>query len=308
MPRNSNTGPHGGVVLLEPFPSVPFGEFTVTRPFTAPGLFAYRHMQATHLLHFPDYSGGDMTKEQREEALRQSVNLHRPLAALVIFLGVVALEDFIRELGARLADTETLSLHFPGVLNLKPVPARRPREYARPDRDPAGLSDWQEVNELYDRTLGVRPFQDADLPKLHDLALIRHTVAHHAALVREIDIPRFRFWAMQANAVINPSVKFVESLSHYLYKAGRQFETAVSDRIFSVVLSEERSDWVRSPSPLVVSLIEVFNWFGLLLTDGVDAPVYGSENYEEQVRSANQTNRERLVRQCLTLLHEKHEA
>src|SRR5688572_1952318 len=29
-----------------PFPDVQIGEFTVMRPFTAPGLFAYRHMQA----------------------------------------------------------------------------------------------------------------------------------------------------------------------------------------------------------------------------------------------------------------------
>ena len=93
-------------MTLEPFPSVPFGEFTITRPFTAPGLFAYRHMQANKLLHFPDLADGDMSREQRAEALLRMVSVHRPLAALVIFLSVVALEDFIRDLGARLADID----------------------------------------------------------------------------------------------------------------------------------------------------------------------------------------------------------
>ena len=41
-----------------PLPEEPVGEFTVFRPFTAPGLFAYRHMQALSLLDFPDYGGG----------------------------------------------------------------------------------------------------------------------------------------------------------------------------------------------------------------------------------------------------------
>jgi len=39
---------------------------------------------------------GDLDAVQRREALQRAVALHRPLAALVIFLNVVALEDFFR--------------------------------------------------------------------------------------------------------------------------------------------------------------------------------------------------------------------
>jgi len=118
-------------VPREAFPNVPIGEVTVTRPFTAPGLFAYRHMQAKGLLHFPDFGDGDMNKEQRKDALERMVNVHRPLAALVLFLGVVGLEDFIRDLGARLADVSGLERHFPKIAELRPVLKKNPLPYAR---------------------------------------------------------------------------------------------------------------------------------------------------------------------------------
>ena len=104
-----------------PFPDVPFGEFAAVRPYTAPGLFAYRHLQADGLLSFPDLSDGDFTPEQRKDALKQFVNVHRPLAALVIFLNVVALEDFVRDLGTRLADLAELKAHLPLVAELGPI-------------------------------------------------------------------------------------------------------------------------------------------------------------------------------------------
>lgn len=130
----------------EAFPSVPIGEFTVTRQSTAPGLFVYRHMQAEGLLHFPDFGSGDMNEDQRNEALAQMVSVHRPLAAVVLFLGVVGLEDFIRDLGARLADIPGLEHHFPRITELRPVLKKNPPPYARQDRDPAQLSDWPKVN------------------------------------------------------------------------------------------------------------------------------------------------------------------
>ena len=175
------------------FPIVPIGEWTPTRPHTAPGLFAYRHLQADGLLHFPDMGGGDMSAEERRDALLRMVNLHRPLAAIVLFLNVVALEDFIRDLGARLAEVPTLDAHFPRISELRPRLVQNPRPFARLDRDPAPLSNWPEVNALYERALGVGPLPAAELPRLHDLALVRHIVAHHAGLVRPIDVQRFQY-------------------------------------------------------------------------------------------------------------------
>lgn len=284
---------------LEPFPSVPTGEFTVFRPFTASGLFAYRHMQAINLLHFPDLASGDMSQEQRKEALLQMVSLRRPLAAVVLFLGVVALEDFIRDLGIRLAAIEELTRYFPAIDKLRPKLVKNPQRSSRPDRDPATLSDWEEVNKLYKRVLGITPFNESDFPKLDDLAIIRHTVAHHAALIRPIDADRFKFWSMQANALINPPVAFVQTTSHYLYTVGRGFENAVRDRIFSLAIPNEAPDWTEHPSELLLTLIETFNWFGKVLGDEGESPPYETHDYEEQLRAANAANRERLTRLCL---------
>jgi hypothetical protein len=286
-------------VPLEPFPSVPFGEFTVTRPFTAPGLFFYRHVQATNLLHFPDLTTGDMSREQHKDALLRMVNAHRPLAALVLFLGVVALEDFIRDLGARLSDIDGLNVSFPAISELRPTPTNQQRPYARPDRDPAALSNWPAVNDLYARVLAINPFSQSDLRQLHDLAIIRHTVAHHAALIRAIDVPRFQFWSMQANAQINPPVEFVQSTSHFLYVTGRTFETTVAERVISVVLQQAEPDWFNHPSRLLLSLIETFNWFGKLPTEDGITPVYGTPDYAEQVRIAHAANRDQVTQLCL---------
>jgi hypothetical protein len=289
-----------------PFPNVPIGEFTVARPFTAPGLFAYRHMQAVGLLDFPDFGGGDMSQEQRKDALEQMVNVQRPLAALVLFLGVVALEDFIRDLGTRLVDVPGLESYFPNVAQLRPVLKKNPSPYARQDRDPAPLSDWPEVNTLYERAIGVAPLARADLPKLHDLALIRHTVAHHAALVRPIDAPRFQYWDVQANVTINPPIDFVREVSLFLYQTGRSFETAVTDRVFDTIVVHQEPNWHEAPSDLILLLVETFNWFGKLITDNSVHPMPGTANYEEQLRAEGIAARARLTELCIDELREKH--
>jgi len=263
-------------------------------------------MQAIGLLHFPDLGGGDMNTEQRKDALARMVNLQRPLAAVVLFLGVVALEDFIRDLGARLADVPNLDSHFPHIAALRPALKKNPKPYARPDIDPAPLSDWPEVNSLYQRAIDVEPIAANDLPKLHDLALIRHTVAHHAALVRPIDVCRFQHWEVQANTVINPPVEFVREVSMFLYRTGRSFEQRLSDRLFSEILSGQPSNWHEKPCDLVLALIETFNWFGKLLTDD-EAPLHpGTLDYEEELQKRNTLNRQRLTQLCVDDLLKKH--
>jgi hypothetical protein len=86
-----------------PFPPGGVSEVTIFRVHSPKGLFAYRYSQALGLLRPLDYGGGDLSREDRRKALDQSVVLHRPLTALVVFLSVVALEDLIRGLGNRLA-------------------------------------------------------------------------------------------------------------------------------------------------------------------------------------------------------------
>jgi hypothetical protein len=263
-------------------------------------------MQAVGLLDFPDFSNGDMTEEQRRDALEQMVNVQRPLTALVLFLGVVALEDFIRDLGIRLADVPDLEHHFPNIAQLRPVLKKNPPPYARQDRDPAPLSDWPGVNTLYERAIGVAPLAASDLPKLHDLALIRHTIAHHAALVRPIDAPRFQYWDVHANVIINPPVDFVREVSLFLYRTGRSFESVVADRVLGNILVHQPPNWHEAPPELILLLIETFNWFGKLITDNSVHPMPGSPTYEEELHAKSTAFRARLTELCIGELRERY--
>ncbi len=95
------------------FPEPLMGEWVGMRTNSASGLFAHRQMQAIDLLELPDSGGGDVTFEQRREALQTAISFQKPLVALTIFLAVVALEDFVRDFGARPADHGLVSLYFP---------------------------------------------------------------------------------------------------------------------------------------------------------------------------------------------------
>lgn len=290
-----------------PFPDVLVGEFTIFRPQTAPGLFVSRHLQALDLLAFPDLGDGDLDREARKEALEAFVGLRRPLGALVLFLHVVALEDYVRDLGARLSDVEALRRLLPAVLGLGPqaVALRSDRPFARLDKDPLPLSDHARVNELYHSILGVVPFPLADIPQLSDLALIRHTVAHHAARVRSIDVSRFQYWEMRPGQLVNPPVPYVRQLATFLYRTGANFERAVRLAVFRAILPQLPSSWVDEPPELVRELIELFNWFGLLPDDNgaLDVPPWDL-GYEQAMRDRQEARRRQLVERCVAQLVE----
>ena len=276
------------------FPNEPISEWTVCRPFTAPGLFAYRHLQADGLLHFPDYGEGELNSEQRREALDRAVTLHRPLTALIIFLNVVALEDFIRDLGARLASIDGLSQFFPKIdqLKLGSIPSKQNKLFARLDKDPIpNLLDFKELNKLYDECIGVQPISETEFPRLYDLTLVRHTVAHNGAIFRQVDVPRFQYYNITPNQIINPPPKFVKDTCSYLYKTGRNFEECVRSKVISEVMPQLDKTWPIEPPDLLLSLIEVFNFFGKIVT---------SSGFEKD----SQHIHDKLVRLCLDELKE----
>lgn len=292
-----------------PLPEEPVGEFTICRPFTASGLFAYRHMQALSLLDFPDYGGGDLDAVQRREALQRAVALHRPLAALVIFLNVVALEDFFRDFGARLADHPALTRYFPSIgrLRMEPVEQKPNRPFARLDKDPVPLIEPQALNKLYQRCLGVGPIPSSEHLYLRDLALLRHTVAHHGAVIRAVDVSRFQHFIVEPGHIINPPMTFVRDVSARLYRIGRMFEESVKTRIFSVVIPTLGTAWwEKCPHPLV-ELIELFNYFGKLVTSNgpVGTPQAGTE-MEKRMREEDLRVREELIRLCVDELRGIH--
>ncbi|MBI5062743.1 MAG: hypothetical protein HZB87_04555 [Desulfatitalea sp.] len=258
-------------------PEAPVGEWNAIDTRTSSGLFAYRSVQAAGHLDLPDFGGGDLNAEQRREVLLTAVSFHKPLAALCLFLGVVALEDFVRDLVARMADNPELLQWFPQLANFRSQPKSRTPDQAfrRLDTDPAGVVDPEEINSVFQRAIGVSPIPVHDYWHLRDLALLRHTVAHHAAVIRHVDVPRFRHFRVQPGRVINPSAAFVKAELQYLYRVGRDAEASVRDVVFRQAVADAGPGWSQAPDARVVRLIEFFAYFGYI--ESTTVPVGYSE-------------------------------
>lgn len=245
-------------------PKAGVAEWNVIDPSTAPGLFAYRQMQALTLLDLPDLGSGDLDEGQRREALRSFVSLKEPLSALALFLGVVALEDFVRDLVTRLVDNPSCLEYFPDLVHLRAERIdRSPAQmFKRLDTDPAGVLDPEKINELFGRAMGITPIPTQEYWHLRDLALLRHTVAHHAALIREVDIPRFGYFIVRAGESINPPYQFVRDELMYVLGIGHAIERAVRSALFSKVIAATGGDWWKYPPREIVELVELFGYFG----------------------------------------------
>ncbi len=290
-------------------PEAPVGEWTAFDTRTAPGLYAYRQSQAIALLELPDYGGGDLNAEQRHEALRRAVSLHKPLAAISLFLGVVALEDLIRDLAARLADVHGLAAFFPELRKLRAQAVVRPAHQAfkRLDTDPAGVLDPEEINLRFTQAMGVAPVPISDYWHLRDLALLRHTVAHHAAVIRAVDVPRFAYFVVVPGRIINPPPDFVRAELMYLYGLGRTIEKAVQSAVFGPVTQNDGTGWSSQPSPTVIELIELFGFFGFI--ESTTVPVGysepGSTLRQEQEAEAKRIRKVLMLR-CVAELVARH--
>jgi hypothetical protein len=292
-----------------PFPDASVGEWSAIRTNSAPGLFAYRHMQAIGLLEFPDFGGGDMTADQRRNALRDAVNFQKPLAAVAIFLGVVALEDFVRDFGARMADNTQISYHFPALAELRSKPIVRPagQAFKRLDTDPTGVIDPQSINEIFRKALNVEPISTTEYSRLRDLALIRHTVAHHAAVIRQVDVPRFQYYIVRPGQAINPPAGFVRDTLSYLYKTGRAIEDSVRVQVFSIVLPTLGPGWWNTRPTKLLQLIEFFDFFGFIET-AIGPVGYAEPGTPQSERmKADATHiKEKLVVRCIQELRKQH--
>ncbi len=252
-------------------PEVQISEWNAVDTRTAPGLFAYRQMQAKNLLEFPDFGGGDLDSVQRKEALRSAISFHKPLGALSLFLGVVALEDFVRDLAARLADLPDLARHFPALSKLRAERINRPsgQMFKRLDTDPAGTLDPEEVNLRFTQAMGVAPVPTQEYWHLRDLALLRHSIAHHAAVIRQVDLPRFAHFIVVPGRIINPPPEFIQSELIYLYGLGRTIEKAIRSASFAMVIAEAGVGWSERVPHAVVGLIEFFGFFGFIESTNV---------------------------------------
>jgi hypothetical protein len=272
------------------------------------GLFAYRQSQAKELLQLPDFGDGDLDTKQRREALDEAVNFQKPLTALAIFLGVVALEDFVRDFGARMADNIHITAHFPKLIELrsKPIPRTSDKAFLRLDTDPTGVIDPELVNNLFRESINLEPIPASEYPRLRDLALIRHTVAHHAAVIRHVDVPRFQYYIVKSGQVINPPVDFVRETIDYLYKSGRTIENAILNHVFSKVLPTLSPNWDTTRPAELLELIEFFNYFGFIET--TNSPVgYAEPGTPEHDRMKAEAARikEKLTARCIQDLRER---
>jgi hypothetical protein len=291
-----------------PLPCEPISELTAFDINKPKGLFAYRYLQANSLLELPDFGGGDMTAEQRRDALNNAVKFQKPLAAVSIFLDVVALEDFIRDFGAKLAESSIINPHFPNLLYLKGKLLNQPqkKKFKRPDTDPAGKIDPEDINEIFENALGIKPIPLSEFARLRDLAIIRHTVAHHAAVIRSIDIPRFQYYIVQPQ-LINPPIDFVKEALNYLYKIGRIVEDAIVNRIFTVLLPTYGQDWWQTRPKDLLKLIEFFSYFGFLETTicsvGYTEP--GSPEHKQMKKEAAKIKRKLITRSIKELRERK---
>lgn len=260
-----------------PLPEVQIGEWSAIDTRTSTGLFAYRSMQASGLLDLPDFGGGDLDAEQRRAALVSAISFHKPLAALSLFLGVVALEDFVRDLAARMSEDAQLIQLFPRLALLRSQPkARAPDQaFRRLDTDPAGVVDPEEINSVFHKSLGVVPIPPQEYWHLRDLALLRHTVAHHAAVIRQVDLPRFRHFVVKPGRVINPPSAFIKAELQYLYGLGRQVEKTVQAVVFREAITAVGHGWSQPPDHRIVHLIKFFAFFGY--SESTNVPVGHSE-------------------------------
>lgn len=288
-----------------PLPEVQLAEWNAFSTGTAAGLFSYRQHQAIRLLEFPDFSGGDLNPEQRREALSNAVTFRRPLSALALFLGIVAMEDLIRDLAARLADLPSLSPFFPGLAKLRAQNVCRPADKAfkRLDTDPAGVIDPEEINARFMHAMGVAPVPNSEYWHLRDLALIRHTVAHHAGVIRYVDVPRFAHFIVNAERTINPPPDFVRSELKYVYGIGRIIEKAIRSAAFKPLIQSAGPGWSLNPSNAVVELVELFDHFGFIEPTAV-AVGYAAPGSELQRRQEVESNRIRaaLLKRCIANL------
>lgn len=299
------------ILLPDPkvvLPAAPVCEWSAIDTSTSSGLFAYRHMQAAGLLDLPDFGGGDLASEQRREALVTAVSFRKPLAALSLFLGVVALEDFVRDLVARMAEVPELHRWFPALADFRSQPkARTPDQaFRRLDTDPAGVVDPEEINSVFQRSLGVSPIPSHEYWHLRDLALLRHTVAHHAAVIRHVDVPRFRYFQVQPGRVINPPAAFIKAELQYLYRLGRDAEASIRDVVFRRAVADAGTGWSQRPDASVERLIEFFAYFGYI--ESTTVPVgyseAGSALRQEQESEAARI-RAALLARCIADLASK---
>lgn len=245
-----------------PFPMEAIGEFTVARKDNPSGMFFYRYLQTDSLLHFPDFSGCDMIKEEINSALNNSTALRKPLRAISIMMSVVALEDLIRRMGDELSNIQGLKAVFPSIELLKITIDGKFSD----EKGVFGPVKFDRLNTLYQKAVGIDVIGAVNIPRLDDLVKIRNILAHNAAHVSTRDAEDLKYYEVQPNQIINPTLDFLNEINLFLYNTGRDFTRTIRNKIFSEVISKLNIDLENNIPEIVLELIKFFNYFEKIVT------------------------------------------
>lgn len=245
------------------FPSVPLWESTIFRFNNPTGMFWYKSNQARMLMSPPDFCWGDLISDEiwRRKALNDSIILFKPLTAVILFLQIVALEDYIRNINESLPKIKWFDTYFPNIGKLK-AQLKTPKSVWGPkDIDTIKPLHFEELNKVYSEVFGRWPIYSDEYAKLYDLALIRHTVAHHGSIIRPIDVSRFQYYQVFDNQHINPPVEFLTETIKYLQDVQNQFSNMLESTIFSTILVKIwKNNFLKYPK-ILKDLIKVFDYF-----------------------------------------------
>lgn len=237
------------------FPTALVGEWT---PFPVKfplGLFGYRISQARRLLEWPaPYDLEKVSDEERRRIKDGFLQLRHPITALGLFLGVVALEDFVRDLLHQLRADDFVVSNFREFQELTPETIEKNFKHLRP-------KCW---NKDFLKIMGFKPVPTKEISHVADLVRLRNAIAHYGSLTPEAYRDKFKYWNVKIGQPINPPASFVRTELNYISHLGQKIHEETRRIVFRRIIEKMGCGWSRNPSPDILRLIELFCFFGFL--------------------------------------------
>lgn len=253
------------------FPTTASGEwwgFDVSTPL---GKLTARCTEAQGILELPDFIAPGLTLEDRQRLLRLHAANYLTVRAIVDT--VVALEDFVRELGRALSLSLFLKGTFPRIHELAPMQVTRSAPGGRTEKDPFALLDPARTAAAYHDVFGVRLFDGVELPRLRDLVLLRHCVSHHGPTIRPQDADRFLYYAVPAGQRLTPTWEFAQAEVAWIYSVGSAVNRAVAVQVYLSLVPEAPRLPIRATPADVADLLRITSHLGLLPESNEPVPL-----------------------------------
>lgn len=250
----------GRTVPRVKLPTIKFNRFPPLDRYQPKQMFGLRILKSLSLLQLPDVGDGTLDFEQRQKWLAQIVE-HTALPALTLFQGVVALEDYIRELSNGLgAFSEDLN-KIKGIFQIENLSENlkvgTPDEIWESREQLKAMLKPNKVNKRFKDSIGIEPLSSDN--RLKDLIILRHIIAHNASNLRKIDVERFQYYEAEENHIFTPTTQFTRENLNYLTKVVREFQEAIWNRILKL-LKDSHSKEEFENSLLVKNVITLFEY------------------------------------------------